>query len=119
LVTLFERPLDVGRQAIDSESGLALSDNLSRPLPFSTNLGLMVEKRVFPRRRVLKAGTIEFDGGQVNCMVRDMSNVGAALNTTSPVGIPNYFTLVFPADGQRIPCHIVWRGKKRIGVAFD
>jgi PilZ domain len=62
------------------------------------------------------AGTVEFDGGQVNCMVRDMSNAGAALNMTNPVGVPNYFTLVFPADGQRIPCQIVWRGEKRIST---
>jgi hypothetical protein len=39
----------------------------------------MIEKRVFPRHRVLKAGTIEFDGGAINCMVRNMSNIGAAL----------------------------------------
>ncbi len=63
----------------------------------------MVEKRVFLRHRVLRAGTIEFDGGEVNCMVRDMSNAGAALDVTSPVGITDYSALVFPADGLRMP----------------
>jgi PilZ domain. len=79
----------------------------------------MIEKRVFPRHRVLKAGTIEFDGGAINCMVRNMSNIGAALDVNSPVGIPEHFTLVFPADGLDMPCRVAWRKEKRIGVVFD
>jgi hypothetical protein len=79
----------------------------------------MIEKRVFPRHRVLKAGTIEFDGGAINCMVRNMSNIGAALDVNNPVGIPEHFTLVFPADGLHLPCRVAWRKEKRIGVAFD
>lgn len=79
----------------------------------------MIEKRGFPRHRVLKAGTIEFDGGAINCMVRNMSNIGAALDVNSPVGIPEHFTLVFPADGLDMPCRVAWRKEKRIGVVFD
>ena len=56
----------------------------------------MIEKRVFPRHRVLKAGTIEFDGGAINCMVRNMSNIGAALDVNNPVGIPRTFHVGFP-----------------------
>ena len=37
---------------------------------------------------------------------------------TSPVGIHDSFTLVFPADGSHLPCRIIWREEKRIGVAF-
>jgi PilZ domain len=79
----------------------------------------MGEKRTFPRHRVLKAGTIEFGGGAIDCRVRNMSNVGAALEVASPMGIPDNFTLVFHADGLHLPCHIIWRREKRIGVAFD
>jgi len=79
----------------------------------------MVEKRVTSRNRVLKAGTIEFGGGAIDCTVRNVSNTGAALDVTSPVGIPEKFTLVVPADGLRLPCRIVWRRERRIGVAFD
>ena len=67
----------------------------------------------------MKAGTIEFDGGAINCMVRNMSNIGAALDVNSPVGIPEHFTLVFPADGLDMPCRVAWRKEKRIGVVFD
>ena len=77
----------------------------------------MNEKRNSPRHRVLKAGTIEFNGGVITCMVRNLSSAGAALDVPSPVGIPEYFTLI--ADGSHLPCRVVWRKEKRIGVAFD
>jgi len=78
----------------------------------------MVEKRTFSRHRVLKAGTIEFNGGAITCMVRNMSDTGAMLDVTSPVGIPEHFTLILQADGRRMPCRVAWRKEKRIGVAF-
>jgi hypothetical protein len=77
----------------------------------------MVDKRVCPRQRVLKAGTTEFDGDAINCTARNRSTTGAALGVASPVRIPEHFTLV--ADGFHLPRHIVWRKEKRIGVAFD
>jgi hypothetical protein len=79
----------------------------------------MNKERIFPRRRVLKAGTIEFGGGTIDCMVRNLSTVGAALEVSSPVGIPENFTLIFRTEGLQMPCHVVWRREKRIGVAFD
>jgi PilZ domain len=77
----------------------------------------MDDKRSSQRNRVLKAGTIEFNGGAIDCMVRNRSAAGAALDVTSPIGIPERFTLI--ADGARFPCQVVWRKEKRIGVAFD
>jgi hypothetical protein len=80
----------------------------------------MAEKRTAARHRVLKAAaTIEFGGGAIDCMVRNLSDVGAALEISSPIGIPEHFALVLAADGLRMPCHVVWRKEKRIGVAFD
>jgi hypothetical protein len=77
----------------------------------------MNERRTVLRHRVLKVGTIEFGGGAIGCMVRDLSTVGAALDVTAPVGIPEHFTLI--ADGSHKPCRIIWRNQKRIGVEFD
>jgi hypothetical protein len=79
----------------------------------------MDERRDKSRHRVLKAGTIEFGGGAIDCTVRNLSQAGAALDVTSPVGIPDHFTLVVQADGTHLSCHIVWRKEKRIGVKFD
>jgi PilZ domain len=77
----------------------------------------MDEHRIATRHRVLKAGTIEFGGGAIDCTVRNISATGAALDVTSPLGIPAQFTLV--TDGNRLPCRIIWRKEKRIGVTFD
>jgi hypothetical protein len=33
--------------------------------------------------------------------------------------IREQFEDVFLADGTHIPCHVIWRKEKRIGVAFD
>jgi hypothetical protein len=79
----------------------------------------MVETRIAPRYRVLKAAKIEFGGSAIDCTVRDLSTTGAALEVSSQIGIPAKFTLVVPGDGLHLPCHVVWRKEYRIGVAFD
>jgi hypothetical protein len=76
------------------------------------------ERRTKARHRVLKAGTIEFGGGAIDCTVRNFSDTGAALDVTSPVGIPEHFTLFIPADSAHLSCAVVWRKEKRIGVRF-
>ena len=76
------------------------------------------ERRNKARHRVLKAGTIEFGGGAIDCTVRNFSDTGAALDVTSPVGIPEHFTLTIKAEGVHLPCTVAWRKEKRIGVRF-
>jgi len=78
----------------------------------------MVDNRGTRRRRVLKAGTIEFGGGVIDCTVRNLSPSGAALDVVSPIGIPECFTLVISADGLSKICRVVWRKDTRIGVMF-
>jgi hypothetical protein len=80
----------------------------------------MVETRIAPRFRVSKAATIEVGGGrQINCVVRNLSVTGAAIELSDPPGIPDSFLLVMLDDGLRLPCRIVRRGGYLIGVAFD
>ena len=78
-----------------------------------------MEKRTAQRSRVLKAGMIEFPGGAFSCMVRNMSNAGAALDVPSLSGIPDEFSLHLPIEGLRLHCRSVWRKERRIGVVFD
>jgi hypothetical protein len=81
---------------------------------------LMQERRVKPRHRTLKAGTIAFNrAAGISCMVRNLSPIGACLEVESLVGVPEAFTLVVESDHVNQPCHIIWRKEKRIGVAFD
>ena len=78
-----------------------------------------MEKRTSSRKTVLMSGAIEFASGTVNCLIRDISISGAALDVTNPLEIPERFNLVFKADGTHIPCHVIWRQGEQIGVAFD
>lgn len=75
--------------------------------------------RVAPRRRVLKAGSISFGGGSIDCTVRNLSATGAALEVVTPLYIPDRFKLIVQSDNLNQPCHVVWRKERRIGVAFD
>jgi hypothetical protein len=79
----------------------------------------MQGKRISPRRRILKAGSIEFGGGVIDCNVRNLSETGAALEVFTPLFIPDRFMLLVRTDQWKRPCHVVWRKQRRIGVAFD
>jgi hypothetical protein len=78
----------------------------------------MSETRIAPRKRVFKAGTIEFGGGAIDCTVKNLSETGAALEVVTPLFIPDRFTLFVPSAQFKRPCHVVWRKEKRFGVAF-
>jgi hypothetical protein len=77
-----------------------------------------MERRANTRKPVLMSGAIEFAGSTINCLIRDISISGAALDVAEH-DIPEHFNLVFKADGTHIPCHVVWRQEERIGVTFD
>jgi hypothetical protein len=89
-------------------------------LPVQAEVHVVDEHREAPRRRLLKAGRIAFGGGAAfDCTVRNLSETGAALEVTSPVGIPERFMLVIEADHIHVPCRVTWRKEKRIGVHFE
>ncbi|MFT4277790.1 MAG: PilZ domain-containing protein [Rhodopseudomonas sp.] len=79
----------------------------------------MDEQRKMPRRRVLKAATIEFGGGTIDCKVRNISEAGAALDVVSPLSIPECFTLYVPTDQIKRRSRVIWRKEQRIGVSFE
>ena len=77
------------------------------------------EKRAQHRNRVLKAGTIVFKGSSIDCVVRNISAAGAALEVESQIGIPPSFYLVILADQVKKRCRVLWRKERRLGVAFE
>lgn len=77
------------------------------------------DHRVAPRRKVLKAGSIAFGGGSIDCTIRNLSATGAALEVVTPLFIPDRFTLIVPTEQLSQPCRVVWRKDRRIGVTFD
>jgi hypothetical protein len=56
--------------------------------------------RTAPRRRVFKAASIEFGRNAIDCIVRNISETGAALDVNSPLYFPDRFTLPFTAIGS-------------------
>jgi hypothetical protein len=76
----------------------------------------MPEKRTNARHRVLKTATIEFGGGAIDCMVRNMSGVGAALDVSSPIGIPNISRWCSPQTGTTSP--VMSSGARKSGSAW-
>jgi hypothetical protein len=63
--------------------------------------------RVAPRRLVLKAGVIDVGGENISCIVRSISETGAAIELVSPLYIPDRFKLMVQTDNLDRPCRVV------------
>jgi hypothetical protein len=79
----------------------------------------MVETRIAPRFRAAKLARIEYDRETIDCVVRDLSATGSALEVANADLIPVKFELVLPEDGLSLPCRVVWRRGFRLGVTFE
>jgi hypothetical protein len=77
------------------------------------------EHRRAQRQRVYKAAQIAFNNrrASIDCVVRNLSDGGALLEVASPVGIPECFDLIVGGKVV-VPCQVIWRKEKRIGVEF-
>jgi hypothetical protein len=82
---------------------------------------VMENNRIAQRSRVLRGAVISFRqlGTTIDCTVHNLSNTGACLMVTSPVGIPSEFELVPNRDKVPRHCRVVWRAADRIGVGFE
>jgi hypothetical protein len=79
----------------------------------------MEERRKVPRHRTFKGGHIMFNrAGSIDCKVRNLSTAGACLEVQNQIGVPDDFTLWVDVDRVKLPCHVIWRAKKRMGVVF-
>lgn len=79
----------------------------------------MVETRVAPRVRVMKAAKINYGGDKHPCVIRDISSTGAALEFSDSIRIPDEFTLLMPEERLNLSCRVVWRSQYRVGVTFE
>jgi hypothetical protein len=78
----------------------------------------MKEARKTSRRRSLDPALIRFGDASASCVVRNLSEAGAALDIGAQVGIPDQFTLIVVPKKKIYSCSVVWRKARRIGVAF-
>jgi diguanylate cyclase (GGDEF)-like protein len=74
--------------------------------------------RFMPERTFL-AGKIVFNFGQssLDCVVHRMSEDGATLQVETGLGVPDQFQLKL-AEDRLLPCRVMWRSDREIGVAF-
>lgn len=79
----------------------------------------MVERRKTPRLRTLKGGSILFGvAPAVDCVIRNLSQDGAALDVANPFSIPDEFALLIKPERVKRNCRVVWRSETLIGVQF-
>jgi hypothetical protein len=81
--------------------------------------GEMDEQRTAACGRALEPAVIEFHGRTISCLVRNLSESGAALDVTGPGEIPDRFTLALPFEGVTHRCSLIWRREMEIGVSFE
>jgi RNA:NAD 2'-phosphotransferase (TPT1/KptA family) len=77
-----------------------------------------MERRTAQRRRILKAGLLEFDRSAIDCTIHNVSETGAGIEVANPLGIPHEITLNIQTQYVRQHGYIVWRKEKQMGMAF-
>lgn len=97
---------------------ISMCDPLDGDLGNFRDSSAVDEKRLQSRRRVLKPASILFGGGSIDCVIRNQSETGAALDVVSPLGIPIEFSLMEAGSDTGRRCFVVWRKEKRIGIRY-
>lgn len=82
----------------------------------------MIRERRKSKRRALNYGAsvVSFDGTlRRDCVIDDISAIGAKLRIEAPEDLPEEFVLLLSARGEaKRRCKIAWRGAQEIGVRF-
>ncbi len=80
----------------------------------------VVDHRRQSRKRMLKGGTIAFNGrhSTMPCVVRDLSDTGARLQVAQANSVPDTFELLIDLDGFEAPVEVAWRDLTEVGVRF-
>jgi PilZ domain len=76
------------------------------------------EARNTLRRKVLDSGLIRFGDFSVPCVIRNLSESGAALDATPQSFVPDQFTLIVVREKKIYSCNVIWRKGTRLGVSF-
>jgi PilZ domain len=78
----------------------------------------MEDRRNSSRRKVFKRGMIitHDQFSTINCLVRNVSEVGARVEVDSAFLLPSRFELLF--DGRSCHCEVAWRSQRHLGIRF-
>ena len=80
----------------------------------------MIEKRDAPRRKCFLRAFVYFEGRgtAVDCIVRDISDIGARLQFDKPLVLNELLDLHIPIKGQSFHAEKRWHDGDQIGVTF-
>ncbi len=78
----------------------------------------LAEARREKRRPVLDMALIRIGDMSVSCIIRNLTDTGAALEIGAQSSIPDQFTLIVLAKKKIYSCNVAWRKARRIGVSF-
>ena len=78
----------------------------------------MEERRKYPRSEINEPAFVSSGGSVMSCMVRNISQEGAAIDIENPAFVPARFRLVMAKDRTVYECGVIWIQKNRIGLAF-
>jgi hypothetical protein len=69
--------------------------------------------------QIFKCAKIAIHGSLRDCVVRDLSSLGARLAFVSTAYLPDHFELTFDSAHTLRPCRVAWRSDTQIGVEFQ
>jgi hypothetical protein len=78
----------------------------------------MHERRRVKRTPTFKCAKISLNGSLRDCVVRDISPLGARLALVSTAYIPDEISLTFDNARTLRACRVAWRAATEIGVEF-
>ena len=79
----------------------------------------MQERRKITRTRVLKGAKFLFKNSSVrDCVVRNLTNVGAGIEIPYTIDLPEALDLTFDSGRSFRRCRLAWRKINTVGVEF-
>lgn len=78
----------------------------------------MQDRRRVRRTRTYKSAKISLHGSLRDCVVRDISSLGARLALVSTAFIADELSLTFDNARTLRTCRVAWRSKTEVGVEF-
>lgn len=81
----------------------------------------MIERRQTARRRVCLGGRVRVVAflPDIDCIVRDVSLVGAKISILPEVRLPDCFDLFIPCRNETRRAWVAWRAGTMIGLGFE
>ena len=80
----------------------------------------MLERRKHQRLRVFKSVKLVFGNASVlDCVVRDLTTVGARIEIPNTIDLPQVFEMTFDGGRSIRSCRLVWRTSSGTGVEFS